>query len=62
MLDKIIKIGKSRTVITIIVLFVINGIGGVKDWIPSDYLPAIDALLALAAIYFRITPRQKFSV
>ncbi len=60
MLDKIIKIGKSRTVITIIVLFVINGIGGVKDLIPPEYLPVIDFILSGLAVYFRATPKVNF--
>lgn len=49
---------KSRTIWTIILLFVVNGLHGVHDSIPVGFIPYIDALLALAAIYFRIVPKQ----
>jgi len=52
---------KSRTVWTIVILFVINGIGGVRDLLPPVYLTAIDGVLSIAAIYFRISPKQDFS-
>jgi len=49
---------KSRTVITVIVLFLINGITGIRELIPSGILPIVDAVLSLAAIYFRISPKM----
>ena len=43
------------------VLFVIHGVEGVRDSIPADTLPFIDALLTFAGIYFRVSPAQKFT-
>jgi len=51
------KILSSRTVWVIIVLFIINGVTGIREFIPANLLPAIDAILGIAAIYFRITPK-----
>jgi len=61
-LGRIFTIFKSRTVWTIIVLFSINGIAGIREFIPSLWLPAIDGVLAILAIYFRAKPRIEFSV
>ncbi len=52
---------KSRTIWTIIVLFAINGISGIRDLFPASWLPAIDAILGILAIYFRATPRVNFN-
>ena len=51
---------KSRTVWTIIVLFVINGVEGIKGYIPVDWLPLINGLLSIAAIYFKVKPSQRY--
>lgn len=57
MLEKL-KLGlKSRTVWTIVALFIINGITGVRDHLPGNWLPVVDGILSLAAMYFRINPR-----
>lgn len=60
-MNKVLNVLKSRTVITIIVLFVINGVGGIHDLIPSAYLPVIDFVLSSAAIYFRINTKVNFN-
>jgi len=49
----ILKIFRSRTVWVFIALFVINGIEGVRELFPGAWLPAVDAVLGLAGIYFR---------
>lgn len=51
---------KSRTVWAIIALVVINGVEGVRELLPVNFLPIVDALLGLAAIYFRVKPKQTF--
>jgi len=50
---------KSRTVWTAVVLVLINGIPAIRELIPVDIQPAVDSILALLAIYFRINPRVK---
>ena len=59
-MDKIKEILSSRTVWTTIIIFVINGVSGIREFIPADALPLIDAALGLAAIYFRISPKIGF--
>lgn len=51
------KIFSSRTVWVIIILFIINGITGIREFIPANLLPVIDAILGIAAIYFRVSPK-----
>lgn len=54
------KLLKSRTVWTIIVLFVINGVAGIHDTIPVNLLPFIDGILGILAIYFKLNPSQNY--
>ena len=56
-----LKMFQSRTVWVIILMFVVNGVSGIREVIPANALPIIDALLTLAAIYFRVKPKQNFS-
>ena len=60
-MQNILNVFKSRTVWTIIVLFVINGVSGVHDLIPSVALPFVDAVIGLAGIYFRVNPNATFN-
>ena len=55
------NIFKSRTVLVIILLFIINGIEGIREFIPVGLLPLIDGVLGILAIYFRVKPKQDFS-
>ena len=54
------KIFTSRTVWTLIVLFVINGVGAIHDFIPKDLLPFIDGALGILAVYFKVNPSQSY--
>lgn len=56
---KIQQILKSRTVWMIFLLFIVNGISGIREFFPGNWLPGVDAMLGLIAIYFRIAPKQK---
>lgn len=47
----------SRTVWTIIAMFIIGGTNAVIDFIPSNTQPIIMAGLGLLAIHFRINPK-----
>lgn len=57
---QISDIFKSRTVWAIVILFVINGIAGIRESIPANLLPIIDGVLGILAIYFRVQPRVGF--
>lgn len=52
-----LKIFKSRTVWTVIVIFVINGVQSITAYIPVEWLPLVNGLLGIAAIYFRVNTR-----
>jgi len=60
-MNKIKQIFTSRTVWTLIVLFVVNGVSGIHDSIPVSLLPFVDGILGLLAIYFKITPSQEYN-
>ena len=57
MFEKLYNAVRSRTVWTIVLMFIISGIQGVHNALPADAIPAIDAFLAACAIYFRVNPR-----
>ena len=59
-LQKVLKVFTSRTVWAVIILFLVNGISGIRELIPPDWLPVVDAVLGLLIIYFRIRPKVKF--
>jgi len=54
------KLFKSRTVWTIIALFIINGMTGIKSFIPAYWLPLVNGVLGILAIYFRADQRVDF--
>ena len=56
------KILKSRTVWTAIVLVLVNGVPAVMDanLVPASWLPAVSGLLAILAAYFRMNRRADF--
>jgi len=49
---------KSRTVWAVIVLFIVNGVDGVRENIPANWLSLIDAILSMLAVYFRVNVKQ----
>lgn len=56
-MEKVIKLAKSRTFWTLIVLFLLNGVEGVRESIPQEaYLP-LNAILTAMGAYFRANPR-----
>lgn len=61
MFSKIQSLLKSRQFWTIIILFIINGIAGIRENIPDGAMAYIDSILGLLIIWFRISPKQDFS-
>lgn len=57
---KIPKILKSRTVWTVVILFLINGVTAIREFFPPNLLPLVDGLLGIATIYFRANPKVEF--
>jgi len=54
------KLLKSRTVWTIVAMFVIGGFEGVRDVIPAVYQVYLYGGLGLLATYFKLNPSQKY--
>lgn len=58
-MKKLLLALRSRTFWTVVVMFVVNGVTGIREFIPESLLPVVDGVLGLLAIYFRINPRAK---
>jgi len=43
-------------------LFVINGFGGIHDFIPHNVIAVLDPILSILAIYFRVNPQAESKV
>jgi len=54
------KLLKSRTVWTVAVLFLISGVKGITEFIPAGWLPLIQGVLSLLAMYFRVDAKVDF--
>ncbi len=59
-MSKILSAIKSRTVWTIIGLVILNGVPSVTGLLPAGWLPYVNDLLGLLAVYFRVNPKQQF--
>ena len=60
LVDWSFEVLKSRTVWTVIALVLVNGVPSVEGLIPAAWLPAVNGLLGILAIYFRVSPKQEF--
>lgn len=61
-MDKLKLALKSKTVGVIVVLFFINGLEGVRNLIPPQYLPWIDGILGVLAIWWKLHPSQNYGI
>ena len=52
---------RSRTVLAVILLFVIGGIQAISDFLPQSIYLLVEGILSLFAIYFRVKPRVNFN-
>ena len=60
MMHKIAQALKSRTFWTLVALFIINGITGIREQISPQMLTTIDAILTVLAVYFKLNPSQNY--
>jgi len=51
---------KSRTVWTILALFVLNGLPAVTNMLPETWLPTVNITLTVLAMYFKVNPSQNY--
>lgn len=56
----LLKLLKSRTVWTLVFMFIIGGVDAISGVIPEPLKTLILGLLALLAGYFKISPSQKY--
>lgn len=59
-MNTIITALKSRTVWTIVAMFVIGGVNAVSALIPAGGLVYVQGVLGLLAIYFKLNPSQAY--
>lgn len=52
------KVLKSRTVWTVVVLFLLGGVNSVKGYFPPTYYTLMSGILSAFAIFFRADARQ----
>lgn len=60
MKDKLNQLFFSRTVWTIFLMFVIGGIEAVKPSLSPQVFTAIQGVLSVVAIYFKLNPSQNY--
>ena len=60
-MNKFLVASKSRTVWTVVVLVLLNGIPAARDSIPPDFLPIVDVVLGILAAYFRVNRQADLS-
>lgn len=58
-MEKIKLALKSRTVWSVVVLFLISGVDGITTMIPAELLFPIQAILTGLATYFRVNVKTK---
>lgn len=59
-METLIKILKSRTTWTIVLMFVIGGIDAITQFLPAEIKDMLLGFLGLLAVYFKINPSQKY--
>jgi len=52
---------KSKTVWTIVAMFIIGGTNAVTQFIPSGWEPGVQGALGLLAIWFKVNPGQNYN-
>jgi hypothetical protein len=52
---------KSRTVWTVVAMFVIGGLNAIIPVIPADLQTGLMAVLGIAAAYFHVNPSQTYN-
>lgn len=51
---------KSRTVWTVVAMFVTGGVGAVSSLIPAGAMVYVQGILGLMAVYFKLNPSQTY--
>ena len=59
-ISKVISPLKSRTILTVLTIFLVNGVGAIQTYIPAEWLPLVNGILSILAIYFRVDQKRDF--
>ncbi len=60
-MQKILQVLKSRTFWTLVAMFIINGVAGVHDRLPTEWITTVDGILSIAAVYFHVNPQRNYN-
>ncbi len=60
-METITKLAKSRTVWTVVVMFIIGGTNGIMGLIPAGSVIYVQGALSVLAAYFKLSPSQDYS-
>lgn len=52
---------KSKTVWTVVAMFVIGGTNAIASFIPASFEGPVMGVLGLMAVYFKISPSQDYT-
>jgi hypothetical protein len=58
-MTKAMKYLKSRTVLTLVFMIVLNGFQSIESTIPAETFVLVNAVLSALAVYFRVNPKVK---
>lgn len=59
-MNQITQVLTSRTVWTIIVMVIINGVPAVTGMLPAGIVPFVNIILGVLASYFKVSPSQGY--
>ena len=59
-MNTLIKILKSRTIWTLVLMFVIGGVDAISRFIPSETKEIILGFLGFLIAYFKLSPSQTY--
>ncbi len=51
---------KSRTVWTVIFMFIMGGLQAVSEFLPTNVFVFVNGILSVMAVYFKLIPSQKY--
>lgn len=60
-MDKLALALKSRTVWTIVAMFMIGGVQNVEPFMPSTLAVMVQTMLGALAVYFKLKPSQDYN-
>ena len=51
---------KSKTVWSAVALFLVGGLGALDSFLPAGYKPAVETVLAVLVVAFKLKPSQDY--